>query len=434
MARTRSKGGATASAAKSSSLASTTSRYTLPAANENPEKLFVLPERASSEARVVSLPNPRTSKPARYLVCPTSGIYEFTKVSAPRTSPRSWLLEGTSTGKDGDKKTTEAQITKSAELYVASSIDPVFLVLPALAAQVSTKADPPKRMFLSSDDHFESLPQEDSHMSEILRWEATRKLLESRMAAVCDTVEAGDESMFRLNEDKLVEVVLAKAKRLSEAGLPKSLREKFVTKALEAPVSSVRSTQAKPTPSEQSNTESGVSTPQNESADSQSSVSTVDTATSAISAASTAATSVADETEATANEVTTAMQASPEIVNLQSLKIAFNFICSRYVPPILATVLKEKLSSQKTMDMAPLEEYTTRLAKLRQEATLARSASDFSRKRNRDEEDEERAEKRRKKEEEEKRKKANESRGVRDLKKVNVSGMKKMSDFFKKKT
>ena len=41
-------------------------------------------------------------------------------------------------------------------------------------------------------------------------------------------------------------------------------------------------------------------------------------------------------------------------------------------------------------------------------------------------------EEKRKKEEEEKKAKAQESRGVRDLKKVNTTGMKKMSDFFGK--
>jgi hypothetical protein len=50
-----------------------------------------------------------------------------------------------------------------------------------------------------------------------------------------------------------------------------------------------------------------------------------------------------------------------------------------------------------------------------------------------DEDGETRAEKKRKREEEEKRKKAGESRGVKNLKKVNVNGMKKLSDFFKKK-
>jgi hypothetical protein len=72
---------------------------------------------------------------------------------------------------------------------------------------------------------------------------------------------------------------------------------------------------------------------------------------------------------------------------------------------------------------------------MRQEAVSMRSLGDFSRKRSiiEDEDSETRAEKKRKKEEEEKRNKAGVSRGVKNLKKVNTSGMKKMSDFFKKK-
>jgi hypothetical protein len=84
------------------------------------------------------------------------------------------------------------------------------------------------------------------------------------------------------------------------------------------------------------------------------------------------------------------------------------------------------------VDFKPLDEYLERLAKLRQEAAAVRS-SDFSRKRAADEEQDERAEKRRRQEAEEKAKKANMSRGVKNLMKVNTSGMKKMSDFFKKK-
>lgn len=60
--------------------------------------------------------------------------------------------------------------------------------------------------------------------------------------------------------------------------------------------------------------------------------------------------------------------------------------------------------------------------------------SSFSRKRGieDDVEAEERAEKKRKLEEEEKRKKASQSRGVKELSKVDVKGMKKMSSFFTK--
>ena len=86
------------------------------------------------------------------------------------------------------------------------------------------------------------------------------------------------------------------------------------------------------------------------------------------------------------------------------------------------------------MDFAPLDAYLARLARLRQEAAAARSAGDYTRKRALDEEEvAARAEKKRRRDEEEKRKKAGESRGVRDLKKVSTVGMRKMSDFFKKK-
>ena len=85
------------------------------------------------------------------------------------------------------------------------------------------------------------------------------------------------------------------------------------------------------------------------------------------------------------------------------------------------------------VDFTPLEEHLKHIASLRAEALASRSLSDFSRKRSTMEDEdaaETKAEKKRKLEEEEKRKKAGESRGVRDLKKVNVTGMKKMSDFF----
>ncbi|KAL8392876.1 hypothetical protein RB595_002895 [Gaeumannomyces hyphopodioides] len=440
MARTRSTKAVTATAKSKSkpSEPATASRHTLSSEFENPSKLLILPKDATPDARIVSLPNPRYSKPTRYLVCPSTGIYEFTKVAAPSATPRSWLVaqDGGSSpaARDGDdarqsEQRFQAELVKGPELFIASKIDPVFLLLPALAAQPTGKSsESGKRMFLSSDDHIDRLVKGDSHLGEVLRWEGTRKLLEGRMACVCDTVDAGDESMFRLSEDRLLEVLLSKAKRVS---LPKSMHEKFMTKALEAPVLGQRSVAA-PKPAPQS---TGQTDAEGDSADSQSSATTADSSTAAASDASTAATSAGGDAGATAEEVTAAITASKEVIELQQLRVAFNFICSSYVPPALVTVLRELLATKGRgmADFAPLDEYLARLAKLRQEATLARSASDFTRKRGLDEEQEERAEKKRKKDEEEKRKKANESRGVRDLKKVNVSGMKKMSDFFKKK-
>ncbi|ROW03498.1 hypothetical protein VSDG_01348 [Cytospora chrysosperma] len=441
MARTRSRGADKAVTSSRRDNTPSTSRYTLPAEFDSPPKVLILPDKATPQARVLTLTNPRYSRPSRYLVCPESGAYEFTRISAPKTTPRSWLIEkerkeGSDApgddGKEGIEPAPETQVTKGADLYIATPIDPLFLALPALAAQQPSSA---KRMFLSSDDHLDSIAEGSPHLRETLRWPRWRSLLESRMGAACDTVEAGDETMFRLSEEKLLGQVLAKAARMSEGGLPGSMRDKFVTRALEAPVMAKKSNgvaTAPPTP-ETSESQSDAAASQQGSAESQLSAATSSTNTSE---PSTAATSVAGDADAASTrDVTTAIQASEEVVRLQSLRVAFNFICSSYVPPAMSAVLRKMLGEGRGagVDFKPLDDYVAQLTKLRQEAMTARSASDYSRKRAVDEEDEDRREKRRKKEEDEKRKKAGESRGVRDLKKVNTAGMKKMSDFFTKK-
>ncbi|KAM7192495.1 Ribonuclease H2, subunit B [Naviculisporaceae sp. PSN 640] len=438
MARTRSTKAtgpvAEKKGAKSEGTAATssTATYTLPEQTKTAPRVFILPKKATSEARIVTLQNPRYSKPTRYLVCPEAGFFEFTKITAPKASPRSWLLQQTKNENDGTKLDT--QVTRSADLYIASPIDPLFLILPALVAKDSASADNnKKRMFLSSDDYFDSLSEmpdsnAHNHLSEILSWAKTRQLLELRMASVCDTVDAGDEHMFRLNESKLLAEILSKAKRMAEHGLPKSMEDKFVTKALEAPILSVRSTAAPAASPGTEDASSGTSTPSLESADSQSTISSVETTATAVSDASTAA------TEVSTDEVTNAMTAPAEVISLQKLRISFDFICSSYLAPSLTKLLKAQLPSSKTADFKPLEEYMTKLAELKQKAAAARITTDYSRKRTRDEEDDEKAEKKRKKDEEEKVKKANVSRGVEKLKKVNTTGMKKLSEFFKKKT
>lgn len=367
------------------------------------------------------------------MVCPETGIYELTKIATPKTTPRSWLIE--TPVKDDTADAASAHVVPSGDVFVATALDPLFLILPSLAPKQALKDDgEQKGLFLASDDHFDNLPQEASHLSDILRCPKTRKLFEGRLAAVCDTVEAGDESMFRVNRTKLASVIWSKAKRLSQAGLPFSIEEKFVQKALEAPMLLTRRTIIKTEVSAAESTESGVSTPQTESTDSQSSGAVSDAAYSAVSQVSTAATSITGD-DANGEPLNNALQASPEILQLQRLRVGFEFICSSYLPTSLVQQLKTEATNDPTLaeDFSLLDEYVVKLNQARSDALAARSAGDFSRKRARDEEeDEARAEKKRKLEEEKKRK-ASESRGVRDLKKVNTSGMKKMSDFFKKK-
>ncbi|KAJ6437790.1 ribonuclease H2, subunit B [Purpureocillium lavendulum] len=410
------------------------SKYVLTPSSGPPSKLFILPKKATPDARIVTLPNPRNGQPARYLVCPDTGIYEFTKIAAPSTTPRSWLVEthlASTETKKGAPDDIKAQVMMGAELYIATTIDPVFLVLPALVdSQVSKGSEEKKRLFLSSDDHFDKLPEESSHLSEILRWEKSRALIETRMSAICDTVEAGDESMFRLNESKLLATVLGKAKNMSAAGLPASMADKFVKRPLEAPVvlqkrsSPVNGTQLE-------SADSQASTPLTDSAASQSTA-TTDAASSFTSQASTAATSFTEDGLA-ADTIMNTVEASAEVVELQSLRVAFDFICSSYVAPKVAEELREQLLKDESIDFAPLDKYLAKVAELRTEAFASRATTDFSRKRAFDEEEEEARQEKKRKLEEEKKRKASESRGVRDLKKVNTSGMKKLSHFFKAK-
>ncbi|RYP75853.1 hypothetical protein DL771_002117 [Monosporascus sp. 5C6A] len=412
----------------------------------NPPKIFILPKKATGEARIVSLLNPRYARPTRYLVCPETGIYELTKVAAPKTTPRSWLIECSATGAlagktDEDDVELGTYITKGADLFVATPIDPLFLVLPALAA--ASKSE--KRFFLSSDDHFDSILQDSPHLAEVLRWGNVRRVLESRMAAACETSQGRDELMFRFSEEKLLNELVSKAKKMADQPLPKSMEEKFVTKVLEAPMLGVKREATLSVSRSQGESvltpDSETTPPTVESSESQSSASSLASATSDPSEASTAATSVTEESTITTVTSTTevvaaTLQASEEITKLQRLRTAFQFICSSYVMPAQAAELKTMLEERKSSlaDFAPLDDYLARIAKMRQDALAARSMGDYSRKRVVDDEEAaERAEKKRKKEEEDKRKKAGQSRGVRDLQKVNTRGMKKMSDFFKKK-
>ena len=428
MPRTRASKPTTAEPQETDSASKSSSVFSLGARSESPPKLFVLPTKASNEAKIITLPHPRHAKPARYLVCPETGFYEFTKIAAPKSTPRSWLIESTAKATDKDDNGEDAsprgQIVSSGDLFVATSIDPLFLVLPVLAESCIAKSSKDqKHLFLSSDDYFDKLPEESSHLSEVLRWEKSRALLEARMAVICDTVDADDEIMFRLSREKTISTCLHKAKQLAEGSLlPPSLEKQFVTKALQAPVLNQKRA---PLPNERqatdSITESGQSTPQTETNDSQSTPATTDTA----------ATSVDDES----SEVEEAIKPSQEIIDLQKLRVAFEFICARLVSPAVTEWLKEGLSEEKPsgVNFAPLDEYLAKLTALRAEALASRSMGDYSRKHLRDEEEEEIREQKKRKQEEEKRKKAGESRGVRDLKKVNTSGMMKLSHFFQKK-
>ncbi|KAJ9662265.1 hypothetical protein H2201_006196 [Coniosporium apollinis] len=443
---------------------SITTSATLQPSETSPPRLFVLPIDTTPEARVVTLLNPATSTPNRYYFCPEKGFYEFTKIAAPRKTPRSWLLaprhnheksacgETDVTSQEEQKlaKPIDAEapsdnsedislsngyIAKDADLYIATPLDPVFLLLPILAPPSTSAKDEDHLMFLSMDDHLDACAALSAHMEQLLRHQKLRAMVQERMMHVCDAVDAGAESMYRLSKDKLLKDLLVKARRLAENGLPASMEQKFVRGALETPVMNIRREEstisavsidiAEDAPSQDtdSQTLSGSATESQQTTDSAGS-------------ASTNATSVSSASTAAVETPSKAPIASPAgVAELLRIRTAFNFMAVSYLPPHLRPELQQMLASTKEIDFSPLDAHLEHLASLRSQAQALRSLSDnISRKRSAVEDEEAadaRAEKKRKKEDEEK-KKRTQSHGVRQLQKADTSGMKKLGAFFTK--
>jgi hypothetical protein len=446
MAKTRSKPAAKASAASTEEVVS--KKPTLPPAESNPPKLFILPKNASKDARILTLPNPATSKENRYFFCPETGLCEFTSIAAPSSMPRSLLItsqgptkelgNGKPDGTSEEKREEEVNeansfangyISRSASLFLATPMDLLFFLLPIIAPASSQKKG--KGMFLTFEDHIESTPEQ---IKRLLKPAATKELFERRLRAICETVEAGDETMFRLSIEKLVVELLAKAKRMVTKCLPATMEDRFIRQALQAPVMTIK---RQDTTMSESITETNLGeTSQPDTTDSQDSApSTKDSQESLNSETSiiTKATSTSI-TSTSKTDVAKAEEVPEEIKHLLRIRTSLNFISQSYLPPHLRAQIQSHLSTNTALDFSPLDTHLKNLYSLREEARALRSLSDnISRKRpiEDDEALEVRAEKKRKKEEEEKRKKT-EGRAVKQLKKVDTSGMKKMSSFFTK--
>ena len=421
-------------------------------------RILILPKDSSPNARICTLAHPRLSTPTRYYYCPTKGLYEFTRISASKGGCNSWLIgprialtcdgenrvsvedivenptSGLGTDSIDEKRSVaDGYILETPELFVATPIDPLFLIIPSFLTQPSAqKTQQVNSLFLSSEDLIDGLLEKSKHLDQIIAHRSIRQRMEKRMSCVCDMVDAGDETMYRLSPDKLLKELLFKANKILTMGLPASMEEKFIKKALEAPVIGVKRVESSFLGDDQESQER-INTSAPIRSDAASSGSSSTTSRTPISAASTG-------TDTTTPEVEASEKPPIDIARLLRLRTILSYIISTYLPPVLAQALTPRLSSaENSLDFTLLDEHLAHLDSLRVKALASRSLSDFSRKRGLEDEGEgdeaaeTRAEKRRKKDEEEKRKKAGESRGVKNLKKADVSGMKKMSAFFKGK-
>ncbi|KAL9615863.1 MAG: hypothetical protein Q9160_009197 [Pyrenula sp. 1 TL-2023] len=395
-------------------------------------KLFILPKKRSPEARFLLLPDPRDNILRRYFFDPRTGPYEFTKIGTDSLDPRSILFtndsnDGSNASVPSPGSMSEGYVLKTPEVLVAAPIDIIFIALPLLRLSLAQEA---RKLLQSIDDLLDVLEGPRGHLRHIFTHPEYRPRIEKRLEKICDVVDAGGEKMYRLNEERLAKELFIKAQQVVAQGLPSSIEERFVTRALEPPMMSIHREESMTSSTTELPSRDNSSRSQN--TESQSSFSSG--ASTAISEASSTATIV--ETSATATKPSAqAANPSESITQLLRLRTALNFITSSYLPPTLSSALQTHFTS--FIDFSVLEAHLLHLSSLRASALASRSLTDFTRKRGSEDFDEEaaedRAEKKRRLEEEEKRKKAGESRGVRDLKKVDVSGMKKMSQFFTKK-
>jgi Ydr279p protein family (RNase H2 complex component) wHTH domain/Ydr279p protein triple barrel domain len=407
---------------------------------------------------------------------------------APPSSPlvvREELKEGKEIEDQRCEHSIEgAMIAKNAELLIATPIDALFFMLPILSPPplASSPASPSngnyavatgrqqqrRRLFQSLDDALDSQQlheQPVSHLRHVLYDESFRPVLARRTETVCDVVEAGGEKMYRLNVKKLAREMVSKARRMSAQGLPASLEERFVRQALAAPLPVIKpsnnvgpgnddgmkfgSTTLDSTDNDDGNTKENnthpdhidmngnLSEPLSETRSSSTKTTTNPTSTLPL-AESTPVPTPASATRLPADDGN--KNNNSEITQLLRIRVALSFIQSSYLPAHLVALVDEALSSlDSPIDFAPLTAHLKRVAELRAEAQAAHAAcTDITLKRRLDsnhlDEEEEAEKKRRKREEEEKKKNTarSESRAVRELRKVDTSGMKKMTAFFSK--
>jgi hypothetical protein len=427
--KTRSRKTTKPATSKETPDANTTTAKELAPSVVNPPHIFVLPKDASPAARIITLPDPASSSPNRYFVCPEKGFFEFIKIAAPKKACRSWLLaterqakKKIDSGADeevSEEQQDESYVLEKPDMFVATPVDPLFIILPLLTGGETGS-------YLTFSDFIYTTEREGLiQLQQLLRqsnFAGLEKKIEGRMEAVCDCLDMGDgeDKMYQLSMQKLAAALAAKANRMAKGRLPASMEERFVKQALETPVLSIKREDS----SVSIAAENATSGAEDKDETSQTPTTTSD-ATTSTPATSVAVTPVEDKSIAT-----------DEITGLLRVRTALDFLIVSYTPTSLRTAIQDILKAPTSpVDFAPLDKHLEHVAGLKRQAQALRSLSDnISRKRSAEDDEEalDKAEAKRKKKEEEEIKKKNTSRGVQQLAKANTTGMKKLSSFFTK--
>lgn len=384
----------------------TTTKKSLETA-EDIHRVCILPKDVSRNADIIYLPHPSTSAPAAFLFSPDNGqIHELTKVSAPRKLARSWLIardEETVASTEGVSSLQQGYVIEDADMLVATPFDPLFFLL----SLVPTCRSKDKSSFRLADDYWEILSEQSAVLARLTRNVAFAKILLKRLEIISDVQEIGDDKVYRPSQVGLARVLAKKACRMiGKDTWPKSMDEGLVKKELEIPLLQRQQQDVDEEKVDGSGTENEVNA----------------------------------SNTSKPKEPQQHLQLDPAVLDRMRIRKALDYLLSAYVPQSLKSDIEavfqqdELRSTTNLLDMSILNDHLEKVKEAKSEAVALRALSDnISRKRGMDDEEttDARAEKKRKKDEEEQKKK-NESRALKNLKKVDTSGMKKMSSFFTK--
>ncbi|KAL9084136.1 MAG: hypothetical protein Q9159_005388 [Coniocarpon cinnabarinum] len=393
----------------------------LPPKDEQLLKTIILPKRCSPDTRIVSLANPSTGKLSRYLYCAQTGFYELTRVPGRGPIFQSSLLvpqsedQSPDQGDCSDSKTSpdidNGHIMEDAQLLIATPMDPRLLLMPLFQPGIYNERGRP-HMARLREDLLDDLATSSKHMGILVRYPSVQKLFFDKLEDVCEPVDALGQTAYRPDSLSMLGLLVSKAETTVDHAWPKSL-ETYVQKRLEVPAAVALIKDKHSGTSQVQSSESALVPDANGSA---------------------SVTSKLDDDP----ESQSLFKPNETVVKQMRLRVALDFILSSYVHPKLKQYFEKIIESPNSqmVDLSEVDAFLERIEQLKAEAQALRSISDnVSRKRSaedNDEAQEARNEKRRKKDEEEKKRKQ-ESRATKDLKKVDTSGMKKMSSFFSKK-
>ena len=172
-----------------------------------------------STAKLARLTHPRTAAPLAVCLASSGTLLEVQKFCEGEKEPRSWLLAGAE------------RVQQDSSLFLATPLDPIFLILPRLRALRGSNTPGYFRPMSELSSALESADELEAAAFEATVLALPEALLLKKLRLVCDVNDKYDEPMVRLNDTKLLawlqrKVKAVQAKLTSDAELLKLAKKR----------------------------------------------------------------------------------------------------------------------------------------------------------------------------------------------------------------